>query len=661
LPRSEPERIPLTGTAAPASFKTPAPWSHAFRLGSQQKAGLQQALAAKGVRALPFPFASALSIVSDVDDASRACYDAYVGLLVRELGLDFGDSTWLTWQTRIQREGAWSFGPGLGFFANDFSDGAELPSERYDRTRTLNESVGEWHLGNLDHWHAFLGWGPRVLVSELLPIDGRTIVWNLETLRDGESWGACDAFPVGICLLGPSGERFGVRSVSVRDKAGNRTSAYRPAHFDAPEDGRTYRLFAHSVEHGRAPLPSFEQIGAVAIELEEPASPGAVARVLVASALGDVILDRLRLLRDRYNVEMGLVTEHVGLHFRSTARAKRFDDALREAFERAPGLEGYNGSLLDSSGRLIFSTDAEDPRSLCRVFPELAGELEVRFVVPHAASTPGGWDMLDVVTPTPTRVGQGLYWAQRSMPNVTQPPPGQKFDGLRSRRDTFSERVTRALHIAKEEPGRMWPIYTHLGRDGPSGPPLPPDRDGSVPEPYLDPGPLQNLQDRTFNISGRVPASERIWVTRASGLYDYALMARAIGPAVERKGGDTILIRSWFDPVIEKTLPRSPAQLYGLTFYVDDPKRATVAVDDRPVLLFRNRPDETGRPSVTIAEAESVTRSSSNLTRLAKTRCLKAVPGVGRRPPAGARPMAGLPSIRARETARRGCAYPCMA
>ena len=194
--------------------------------------------------------------------------------------------------------------------------------------------------------------------------------------------------------------------------------------------------------------------------------------------------------------------------------------------------------------------------------------------------------------------GSGIYIARRMLPNIRTPPPGKPFDGTRSQHSTFVERLDRVLDAAASSPGLAWPIYTHLGaleRGAISG----------LPSPYLEGAALGELQDRVFNLSGTVAADRRTWFCRASTLYDYALMLRKITDRVERPDPDTVSIRSWNDPILDTTLPLAPSQLYGLTFYVDDPRRARVLLDGEPIpTLVRNPPDATGRPSVTVAECE---------------------------------------------------------
>jgi hypothetical protein len=92
-----------------------------------------------------------------------------------------------------------------------------------------------------------------------------------------------------------------------------------------------------------------------------------------------------------------------------------------------------------------------------------------------------------------------------------------------------------------------------------------------------------------------------VWFTRASILYDYCLMLRALPDHVQRTDPDTVVIERWHDPILDKRLPETPDQLHGITFYVADKERASVVVDGEPVEdLCRNRADETGQESVSV-------------------------------------------------------------
>jgi hypothetical protein len=390
-----------------------------------------------------------------------------------------------------------------------------------------------------------------------------------------------------------------VRTVAVTEQEGAVTDDYVRETRPHPADGREQRLFIlrRAVDDERR-APQLDKVRSVRVTLADGADPSSVARLQLINTFGDLVIDRLRLLENVYNIEAALITEHAAYHFRNPTRMEE-DEALLKAHVgsyQGP-VEAYHGALFGDDGELVFTTDADHPRSICRVFPELSDELETRFIVPQASLGPLGFTPFRLVTPSPTRSGGGVYWARRVLP-VDDPPPGVPLEKL-TRHETFSRRLGKVLETAQAEPGLFWPFYTHLGG-------LVNKFTGDqVPSPYFDAEPLDRLQESVFNISGVTQAKARTWFTRGTVLYDFALMLRGIEPNLERPDGDTVLLRSWYDPALGKTLPRSRGQLYGLTFYVDDPARAEIRLDgERLDAIVINRPDETGRPSVTIAECD---------------------------------------------------------
>jgi hypothetical protein len=555
------------------------------RFDDRQSAAVSALLAEKGVRIFPYPFGSAVAIVSDIDGSSRTRYAGYIGALVEELGLDFGDSIWL----RRQESGI-----GLGFLSARLTMQAGDDEPLYDATHTFNENVVEFHKGNVDHFHSFLPNGPRVVVCERMAVEADRVRIALNDFQFEGLWSCTDVDIVAMCIVSSNPEEAQVRSIELRERDGRLTTAFKPAPFDAPDDGLDYQLFLLDGDAvDGPPVPKLTNVASIVVRLDGDAA-SRVKRVLLLSAYGRQLIDRLAFLRDRYNIETNLITEHRAVHFRNPAAGVRADARMKEHMRDYRGpVEAYNGSSRDDDGALVFSTDADEPHSFGRVFPALTEALEVRFVVPHAARSTFGWSPFEVVVPSPTRSGTGVYWAHRVKPNAGPPLPGSQFDGP-TRHDTFVRRIGRILDDSASTPGLCWPLYTHLGNGL-----------ASVPSPYFEPTGLRAFQDRVFNISGGVPAKARLWCTRAGGLYDYALMLRSVGQHVERVDSNTVRVESWLDGTLNKTLPRCKSQLYGVTFYVDEPAKAEVWLDGEPITaLARNPPDETGRPSVTVAEAE---------------------------------------------------------
>ncbi|MGI9168818.1 MAG: hypothetical protein ACR2FH_01390 [Caulobacteraceae bacterium] len=537
-------------------------------------------LAAKGIRELPWPFASAISVVSDADGTNRARYDAYCGAFLA-LGLDFGDSTFLRWSYNNALRGTES-----GFFSRHFSLGLNEPAETFERTRTFNENLVEYHLGNIDHFHSFLSTGPKAVMVRVPPGAASEAEIDLPPMPTQGLWRAADLDVMGVLAVGGS-----PRAVTLRRSSGETTRFENPTPATpAGEHARTLFLNSPSAEDER-PVLSFVDVASILVHGAE-----GVNYIVLLSAHGPLLIDRIEYLRS-FNVEMNLITEHSRLHFRNPTGGRADDEQLKPRLDDPDCILAVCGRYEDEDGA-VFSTDSDDPDSSVRVLPELF-DLGLRFLTVSAAEGAVGFEPLALISPTPTRAGGGGYWARRCLPNERDPPPGKVWDGTRTRMETFATRLERVLAHTETRGGFAWPIYTHLGG-------MDADSQGARgqtpnPEPYLRPDVLEALQDRVLGITGAGP---RIWFVRPSVLYDYALMLRSLAPFVERSANH-VAITSWHDAVLDRVLPCSPAQLYGLTFFVEDSASATVSLNGRPLeTLVRNPADETGRQSVTVAECE---------------------------------------------------------
>ncbi len=552
------------------------------------------------IRPFPYPFASALSIVSDVDGASKARYEGYVGQIVRKHGLDFGDSTWLRMSCETVAAGI-PISHGLGFFSRYFGFGGDDVERTFVRTRTFFESLGEYHLGNLDHFHAFVNRGPRVAVLEGGTVTAQGVEFELTDFETAGFWRCGDIYIEMVCVVMRGENAPDVADIVVAESNGRLTRYGRAVSGPAAEPGETVLCFVPDAGVDDNPAhPLLPQIARVSVEFSEAGAASRIARVLLASSPASILFDRIRVLRERFNVETPLMVEHGGQHLRSIWMRQRRDGEQDQYIANNPGrIAAFNGAHSSEKDGLVFSTDADDPRSVARVLPELSADFEVRFVVPQAATSNTGWSAEKMVQPFESRAGTVVYQVHRTLPNLTEPVGKALFDGTQSLSENFPTRLDRVLDASSANPGLYWPIYTHLGGIGVQ------IADANLPSPYFQGDALHRLQDRTFNISGNVAPNGRIWTVRASTLYDYALIHRSIPDHATWTDANTVRIASWHDPVLNKTLPRSPAQLYGLTFYVADPARAKVLLDGEPIrLLARNQADETGRPSVTICEAE---------------------------------------------------------
>ena len=546
------------------------------------------------IRAFPYPFASALTIVSDVDAATRGRYEGYVRDMVRRLGFDFGDSIWLKTSSESPA-GEIPYTNGLGFFSRHFGTGKTEVVRSFHWTRTFLESVAEYHAGNVDHFHSYMMRGPRVAVLERGERTPDGMRFALGPFEKEGFWRCGGIYIDAVCVVA-RGEPA-IRRIAVTERDGRITEFSRQVAAPAGDDGnRRFVFVAQGSAQDDVPIPRLDDIATVDVEC----AAHEIQHVLLVSGSAHVILDRLRLLRDKFNVETPLVTEHAGYHFRSAVMSSRRDASQNEYLATHKDVTAaLNGTGKTAQEALIFSTDGDDPRSVACMLPEITDELEVRFLVPEAATSSTGWEIEKMVQPLPTREGAIVYQVHRTLPNLKEPVGSARFDGTQSIRENFMPRLGKVLDAAQRTPGLYWPIYTHLGGL------TVPTADHALPTPYFDGDELGRLQDRVYNVTGGVHADARIWMARASTFYDYALIMRAVAEHATWTDANTVRIASWHDPVLNKTLPRSPAQLYGLTFYVADPARAKVLLDGEPIrLLARNEADETGRSSVTICEAE---------------------------------------------------------
>lgn len=567
----------------------PGPFAPARPVSAVDSQVFDEALAAAAVRALPYPFDSAMAVASDIDGSSRETFTAYTRMLVHDLGLDFGDSAWLHWRYSFNREGVKSLTNSVGFLSPSLTEQTTDDARFFRRNPNFHELLAEYHEGTIDHFHALLPHGPRIAVLTDVARDGADIAADIPPLDVS----CADFHLFGILFVFDGTVDVSVESVRAQC-AGGETVDYAPAAYDPPDDGKRYALFVRDPgPKGDASVPHLRDV--VRIMGESASLP---ERIILAGAFGPMLLDRLRHLREEFNAELPLITAHARLHFRYPEATERLRRSNAEKLQsQSDSLFAFVGPVEDSRGRLIASTDSDEPHSLAKLLPEAVEEAELRFIVPIASSGSGGFHVTDLLAGSPTRSGGGFYWAKRTMPHSADPdldlagPP---------KHASFGSRLQGAMNAATTRPGDYWPIYTHIGSLARIN-----GKRIDLPVPYFEPAPLLELQDRAFGITADVPRNGRIWFARASTLYDYALMVQGVADHMKRDGANSVRLSSWQDPILGKAVPRTPSQLYGLTFYVEDESAAEVSLDGVAIeRLARNPADASGSPSVTIAECD---------------------------------------------------------
>lgn len=555
------------------------PFSHENALSATCSARLHSELEAVGVRLYPYPFFAAASVVNDVDSSLRSRYDAYLEALVHNLGLDFGDSIWLQIYSPSDRP---LLVNGFGFFSRQFGLGHGDPAALYENTRTFCENLVEYHTGNVDHFHSFLTRGPRIVVLDDIQASKGTIAAQVGPLERSGYW-SCHGFVVSTVFLVWDGDEIDETAVvELEDSNGLAIAQLTQAQMVEGRNGPWLQVF--NIPFDAIEIPRIDKISRVLAHLRSGRAAEKIRAIVLGNSSGYLILDRLRLLRSQYHVEASLITTHSSYHFRNEYTARNRDALQQKQIETGTSTRLALTGNVDYDG-LLLSTDADEPASTHRVFPELTQELGLRFIIPggFTASDAIGSAPLDLIRPAKTRMGTGIYVAKRVLPNLSTPLVGRKFDGTKSLRSNFAGRITEMLDQNEKIRGLCWPIYTHLGALEQEAADETTRGQRAMPTPYLETPPLHRLQDQVFGISRRTVQPSRIWFTRASTLYDYILMLRSIAPNVTRPGANLIEIRSWQDPILQVRLPVSINQLYGMTFYVHDAAAAVVRLDGNPI------------------------------------------------------------------------------
>jgi len=604
--------------AAQYTIGDQSPFSHANVLKGDDLENHKVQNAQVGLRTMPYPFSSAVSIVSDLDGTTKSRFYAYTEQLVDQFGLDFGDSYWLQWRsvkpTRDVRESR-----ETGFFSCKFEYGNSEPAARYKHTLTFNEAVHQFHNGNLDHFHSLLPAGPRTLLLDEFTREKDTYYATIAPSRTGGGLRNANIYVTSVVVECSNPES--ILSINLVLFEGEDIYS---ENIGKTDNDRCCVNFWNDPENS-ADYAEMDNIERVEVQYRTSSSRVAPNHVFLLTAPTEVLIDRLQLLQEQYHVETGLVTDHASFHFRNQNSAILKDKRMRIEYDQhLPQSQSIHGSYYADDGERICTTDADDPDSLSRVFPEMTSTFGLRFVNPAGctASSTTGYEPLNLVTPALTRAGTGVYVSRRTKPNVGKPLEGKKVDGIKSRQSTLAVRIKGILESASASTHLCWPLYTHIGAldahinehtsttaDGRKKSRsvqvyFSQDKDGNernIPKPYFDSSPIKSLQNSVYNISGDLKAKDRVWFTRASVLYDYSLILRNIADHISRKNEDHIEISSWYDPVLDQKLPISESQLYGITLYVENSSKAFVTLDGKAIeMISRNPVDESGQESVTI-------------------------------------------------------------
>lgn len=624
-----------------------------FDYGSIPTLALSDAISRKmhqtGIRELPYPFDNSFGVTSDTDLSARKSFKAYVGELVNDHGLDFGDSVWLHSNTGPA--------PGAAYLSRDFSkyDVGEdiLAVDQMDLFELLQETAD----GNIDHWHSFLVQGPRIVRcttfrehdEPVLPIDARqplipeatrrSIVVELPSQRPApHSLHNITQFPIyavsvfvkrvsavdvagvtieGLPLGGHKDPHPSMRMVANSPPRGRwlleeekDTSLYPNL---AKDDGEERLLFFVVRPDCEKPigLPRVHQLHSIHLHLAA-GSTADLIRVYLHNCHSEVLLGALQFLYRIGRVGLSLNTTHALWHFTGWRPQLAFDAINSERWVQNPdALESYFGDF-DIPGH-HFSTVADRTNSFARVFPDLVRDFGLSFFRVTGTDYPGvkampAHDMepyqpfqdehstlARLAYPIANRMGGGAYYVRTTMGSL--PAKYADIQGVLRDKGTqrsFTMRLEQTYAQLTRRPKQAALLYTHLGNLEP---------DNEILTPYFDQQPLHAAQRSMYGIpdaEGRKPES-RVWFSKASVLCTYAVFATELADVIERQDSDVIKIHRWDDPIFETVVPEHPEQLYGQTFHVADAARARIFLGDEEIRdIVRNVSPSGEPPSVTI-------------------------------------------------------------
>lgn len=558
---------------------------------------------------LPHPFDNLTSFVSDVDASNNEKLRKYIDTLSVLLGFDFGDSIFLLHDAVFPKPNANELigrlshqafvGPdGRDLIARELIDPEiiKIDAQRVSSTRHL---VDAYHHGDIDHFHTFFPKGPRVQKLTAF-YEGASLVLRPPNLpapkSDDRVFDNTGQFFSALVLL--SGRSTPQKCCAcLRTMTGEHSFEFELykntviEFADLPSVGPTLNIRKiNEIQvdiNGSGLLGSFDEWGAISAYLIHASTN------FIQQIVSDLV--------DRFGIQSPLITGHAGFHFRTRGKARRLDREHRETLSHYPG-DKYRiasfGTIEEQSG-LTLDTDADGCQSVSKAVPDAVNDLGQRFVIPcgFVCLPQNSAEPRELLRPAEYQSGDKTLVAARVNPRLDA---ASKRAG-HSLASNFSRKVDLLLSELEGKRGLTSPLYTHLGIFSSR---LEQAAALSEGKPYFaDSSPLQELSRRHFGRAG-APANEtRIGVFRASVLYGYILALLNVGEIVKRVD-DRIEIFSFKDPKTDKVWPQSPADLFGLTFYVDDPGRAEILLDGVPLRhVGTNLPDETGQASVSILES----------------------------------------------------------
>jgi len=576
---------------------------------------LDEILQESGIRKFPVPFQNALTITSDVDNSNRERYEAYKKELVERAGLDFGDSVWLAGNYDKEERGNAFFTPWLTRREEIWPD--------HDSC-SLFELIREHHLGNVDHWHSFYPFGIKFTSFEKFSQEEELEV-KLQISKEAEEensrFGTYGFHIQAASIFGDWGENS-PSEIAIYDSNGacHRHLKLGRDPLDAKHnlEGRHVCFVTEQAVDSTSEIIALSKANSIRIRFRKTIDANCLKAVVLYSTHTDLLNDRIQSLRTEFGFSTNLSTRHGFYHtvpetdgpggigqcklmaqkrhefeeklstFYASFQSPNFAGAV---FSDEPGSFAQTFSPESLAQDFVFSRtnaidypDSEDPNAPIPPSVERVAEGE------HPSAC-------GVLYPVRTRFGGYLHHLRstNSRPSDRKKNEllGKEFAGKTVARN-FCNRLQSVLDDLDGVKGKSAQFYTHLGN-------LVPWTDG-LPKPYFEEKQITELRDRVFGAP--VATGSRVWKTRPTVFCDYHLVLQQIAVSMKRRGENEIAVLPWKDPFTGRILGKMPAELYGQTFYVDEAERADVKLNGAVIEeVIRNRADETGRESLTVASS----------------------------------------------------------
>jgi hypothetical protein len=555
------------------------------------------------VRALPYPFANALTVSSDADLSTFRSVVLYRDLIQRHYGLNLGQSFYCL------SGGGTPARPSVSYFANGSDQPRKIDANAGAGLRTDQLFLRLIDEGAFDFLHSYGedGVRPVPLCSVLIARVG----------EDGEGHAACTPSPdIAATLGGAQGLHFVVTAegrpeaaeLTLTDETGGEYRAALPTEWLTSTGRRWGQLEfdqPRRVAVPRLPL-RFETWGAstrrvTGIRLDVWGAPGArltLRDVGFASLTRDIVARQLSVL-ERHGVGIEVDARHGG--FTGQTGHSWIAGGVRQVDN------SYQYSIAGKVLPAVQRWSADDARSPFYHTDLLSSGLGVDFFDSSWVADPQ--PIASVVRAETGQDGRPRYVFDRLQDRPLL--PGLDLDVKAAPAGSVHSvgvMIEHGVRKLQQGTGRAAILYIHYGSFLMPGAPAEP----TAAYPFHENAGkgFEMLRALHYNVFGDLPLRSRIWVTTVPSLLRYSLARRSIEPHARIDyEASRVELESFQDPVLGRSLPstrESWGEFHGLTFYVRHAGEARVSLDGRPMGAFKRNPaDDSGRESITLVDDSS--------------------------------------------------------